>query len=271
MARISVVLTCHNRKEKTVRCLKGLKQNNGNEYRFVVVDDASTDGTVEEIEAIGLSNLHIVNGDGNLFWNKGMHKGVQFVHEKLSDSDYVLLVNDDVDFVVGIIDKMVDEIGKSDADVLVGATYADDGKFSYGGILYTNGIKYRMLGPDEADTVCTTFNANCVLIPYEIMKKVGNLDPSYVHSMGDFDLGFAITKAGYRIKVYREYAGACNDNPKEGTWMDPSLPIRVRLKKKESFKGLPMKDWYHFLRKNFGLGTAILRSITPYIKILLHK
>lgn len=271
--KIAVVLTCHNRKEKTVRCLSGLKYNSEHEYHFVVVDDGSTDNTVEAIGLIGLKNLHIVQGDGNLFWNRGMHAGINYVHDNLSDCDYVLLVNDDVDFFVGIIDKMVNALSHNTtrADVLVGATQSDEKKLSYGGILYTKGINYRMISPEEKDVDCTTFNANCVLIPGVIMRQVGNLDPYYIHSMGDFDLGFRITRKGYVIRVFDEYVGICNDNPTEGTWQDTSLKFSERLKKKESFKGLPRKDWFHYLKNNFGIVTAVFRSITPYIKMMLHK
>ena len=47
-----------------------------------------------------------------------------------------------------------------------------------------------------------------------------------------------------------------------------SLSIGDRLKKKRSPKGLPTRQWFHFLKKNFGLPQAVFYSVTPYIKIL---
>ena len=46
MSKIVVVMTCHNRREKTTGCLAKLHDgNNNNEYHYIVVDAGSTDGT----------------------------------------------------------------------------------------------------------------------------------------------------------------------------------------------------------------------------------
>lgn len=272
--KIVVVMTCHNRKNKTVNCIKKLHEGNVNNiYRYIVVDAASTDNTAEAVKELQYDDVVIVNAEATLFWNGGMHRGITQATENYGDYDYILLVNDDVDFAPGVIDRLVEYAqtqyeGKA---VIVGATHDDNGNFSYGGILYGKGLQYEMLGPDRIDETCTTFNANCTLIPMQIMKQVKNVDPYYKHSMGDFDLGFRISRSGNKIYVFHEYVGCCNDNPVEGTWQDPKIGVIKRLKLKESFKGLPFKDWFHYLNKNFGLGTACVRSITPYIKILMGK
>ena len=274
MSEAVIVLTCFNRCEKTVNCIKKLHLGNkDNKYNFVVVDDKSTDDTVGEIKKLGYDDVEILEGTGSLFWNGGMHRGIAYAMEKYSNKDYIILVNDDVDFKEGIIDKMLVYHKAHDTgnkgNVIIGATCSTEGKFSYGGILYTNGINYESIGPDKPDVRCTTFNANCAVIPMSTMKKVGNIDSYYKHSMGDFDLGFKVSRQGIDINVYKEYVGVCNDNPKEGSWQDTSLGIIKRIKLKESFKGLPFKDWFHYLNKNFGFMTACVRSVTPYIKICI--
>lgn len=272
-----VVMTCFNRKEKTVNCINKLHQGNtDNEYRYIVVDDKSTDGTAEAISALPYTDVNIVSGSGSLFWNGGMYLGVTKAKEKFPEFDYIFLVNDDVDFYPAILDGMIretaDRFGDKAAEtVLVGATCDNAGVLSYGGTIYTKRLHYDMAGPDRKDEMCSTFNANCAMIPMGVMKSVGNLDPYYRHSMGDFDLGFAIRRKGYGIYMFGEYVGVCNDNPIEGSWMDRSLGVKERIKLKETRKGLPFKDWFHYLHKNFGLGTAVLRSITPYFKIFMGK
>lgn len=274
MSKIIVVMTCHNRREKTVNCLRGLHLGNDkNQYRYIVVDAGSTDGTCEELEKNGYEDVELIHAEDTLFWNGGMHRGIERGMQRADDYDYMLLVNDDVDFIPGIIDKMIEyaENERLKGSVIVGPTCDDKGVFSYGGIVYTKGIHYEMIGPDRTDVLCTTFNANCTLIPIEVMRIAGNVDPYYKHSMGDFDLGLRISRKGGKIYMFSEYVGICNDNPKEGSWQDTSLGIRERLQKKESFKGLPFKDWYHYLYHNFGFVTACVRSVTPYLKIFLGK
>lgn len=97
------------------------------------------------------------------------------------------------------------------------------------------------------------------------------MDKAYTHSLGDYDLGFAMTRKGYKLISSVDYVGVCNGNPTKGTWMDTSLSRKERLKKKEAPKGSPSKEWWHFLIKNFGVISAVKYSIIPYIRIFLKK
>lgn len=278
MEKVVIILTCFNRKEKTIKCLDSIMSNNKNlDITFVVVDDASTDGTSEAIKE-KFANADVVAGSGSLFWNGGMHVGMEHALKNYTDANLYVLINDDVEFDANIFDEMAQKIkentGKdAKAQVLVGATRSDEGTLSYGGIKYAGGksIKLRFVGPDEEDTVCDTFNANCVFLTREVFLKAKSTDPAYSHSMGDFDYGFTIKRLGYKIKVFNKFVGSCNDNPTDNTWQDRKLSRIKRIKLKEGRKGLPFKDWFRYLRKNFGLDVAIVRSFTPYIKILLGR
>lgn len=263
--KILAIFTCFNRRELTERSMKTLAENEQVQFDYVVVDDNSTDGTREMLKAQPYQ-VDVVVGDGNLFWNGGMHKAIEHVKANYPDYEYYMLMNDDTKFFPGIFDEMLPELKKD--TVMVGAICGEDGELSYGGIKYIKGIKYKKYGPEAQDVRCDTFNANCVIVPHDIFMQVG-IDPFYQHSIGDFDYGLQISKKGYDIHIYAKYVGECNDTDLSLTWQNESLPKWERIKLKESRKGLPFADWFHFLHKNFGLGTAILRSITPYIRILL--
>lgn len=263
--KILAIFTCYNRRELTRRGIETLAENNDVQFDFCIVDDNSTDGTKEMLRELPFS-IDIVEGDGSLFWNGGMHKAIEHVKAAHPNYEYYMLMNDDTKFFKGIFDKMLPSL-KPD-EVKVGAICGEHGELSYGGIKYVRGIRYKKMGPEAADVCFDTFNANCAVIPHDIFMQVG-IDPFYKHSIGDFDYGLQIKKLGYDIRIYPEYVGECNDNTLVKTWQDETLPRLERLKLKESIKGLPFADWFHFLHKNFGLGTAIVRSVTPYIRILL--
>ena len=68
-ANIAVLLTVHDRKNKTLRCLENLyKQVLPNYLRLDIylTDDGCTDGTPEAIKR-QFPKVHIIKGDGNLF------------------------------------------------------------------------------------------------------------------------------------------------------------------------------------------------------------
>ncbi|MBR6850260.1 MAG: hypothetical protein IKM88_08515, partial [Lachnospiraceae bacterium] len=68
-----------------------------------------------------------------------------------------------------------------------------------------------------------------------------------------------------------DFVGECDDNDVSGSWKDRALDRKTRLKLKEGPKGLPRKDWYHFVRKNYSFPAAVYHSMTPYLRILLGK
>lgn len=278
MKSVTVIFTCFNRKEKTKRCMKSLSEGNPNlEFGYVVLDDNSSDGTAEMLEQMEKDGwrIELLHGDGNSYWAGGMRKAIAYAKAH-TNTDYYLMVNDDVDFYPGAAEKLVmdaetagTETGKS--VVLVGPMCDEQGEFSYGGIRYQQGIHYVEVKPDDRDRHCDSFNMNCVLLEKETFFAVPNFDEHYIHSLADFDYGLTMRQMGITMRVAGYYVGVCPDNDPAGGWSDRSLSRMERIRKKESVKGAPVGPWFYFLRKNFGLGRALLHTVTPYIRILLGR
>lgn len=270
---VTVMLTCFNRCKETTACVKSLAEGNSQiDFNFVITDDNSSDGTAEALGTLPF-RLTLLSGDGQLYWNGGMRKALAYALEQGCKTDYYMLVNDDVAFYPGAIEKLI-ERGQAYPDaVIVGATVDKEGRTSYGGVrlLSKHFAKFALIEPSATYEECDTFNGNCVLIPKKVFMQVGNLDPVYRHSMSDYDYGMMIRRQGFLIYNSAEHVGSCNDNDVSGSWRDASLPRRERLHKKESPKGLPGKDWFHFIRKNYGFLSALYHSITPYLRIVLGK
>ena len=278
MKSVTVIFTCFNRREKTERCMRSLSEGNPNlEFRYVVLDDNSSDGTQEMLERMKAESwqIELLHGDGNSYWAGGMRMAIGYAKEH-TDTDYYLMVNDDVEFYPQAIEKlasdaktMESQIGK--VPVLVGAMCDEEGEFSYGGIRYQRGIRYVEIKPDDADRSCDSFNMNCVLLDKETFLAVPNFDEHYIHSLADFDYGLTMRRMGIVMHVASYYVGICPDNDPAGGWSDRNLSRMERLKKKESVKGAPVGPWFYFLNKNFGLGRAVFHVVTPYIRILLGR
>lgn len=271
MDSVLALFTCFNRKEKTRQALQGLVAGNPDvSFSFVVVDDGSSDGTAEMLETEDFgAPVRVLHGSGNLFYSGGMAMGMESILASGIEAQYLLMMNDDVAFYPGCIGKLIAQ-SRSQADaVIVGATCDTENTLSYSAILYEKGIRYRFLAPGETNVDADTMNANCVLIPFHWFRRAGVMDRHYRHSLGDFDYGLTLRDLGAKLHVSRDYVGVCCDNPSAGTWHDRSLPRLTRLKKKETVKGDPIGPWFYYLRKHFGLPTAVVRSLTPYIRILL--
>ena len=81
--KIAAILTCFNRREKTVKCLDSLfraenqyNHSHDSEELCVTVyltDDACSDGTADAVRGVCKGReLHILQGDGHCYWAGGM-------------------------------------------------------------------------------------------------------------------------------------------------------------------------------------------------------
>ena len=71
---IATIITCHNRKEKTLTCLENLMNQEavgGIDLKVYLVDDGSTDGTGDMVKQ-SFPHVNMLQGDGTLYWNGGM-------------------------------------------------------------------------------------------------------------------------------------------------------------------------------------------------------
>lgn len=273
MKRVLGLATCFNRKEKTVNAVKALTLGNPSLLMdYILVDDNSSDGTAEALEKF--SNVTVLHGDGNLFYSGGMRMAISAAKNTSVSYDYCLLFNDDVQFFDHCIEYLVSKAEETDA-VWVGPTCDENGKLVYSGIVRRSKFapKYRhLLAESEAGIECETFNCNCVLIPWHIFMELDNMPEIYRQYFSDYHYGFSVTRKGYKIMAPDRFAGMCKDDTKkENSWKDPSLPRMERIRKKESVKGLPFREYFYFLNHNFNFGTAVVYSLAPYIKILVGK
>ncbi len=97
ISTIAVLLTCHNRRDKTIQCVTALYEQAGLEESYSIdvflVDDASNDGTGEAVKN-EFPQVYIIQGNGNLYWNRGMHLAWETAADA-QDFDCYLWLNDD--------------------------------------------------------------------------------------------------------------------------------------------------------------------------------
>lgn len=261
MKRIAILITCHNRKEKTLACLEALYQNDlpeGYSLHVILVDDGSTDGTSEAVWA-RYPTVEIIKGDGNLYWNKGMHRA--FARAMEIGFDAYLWLNDDTILYPGTIVRLLNVWHSSKSQtgedsIIVGSSQDHvTAHLTYGGLVRYSALKrlrYTLIQPGEQPVECHTMNGNCVLLPHTVAQRIGNLDPVFTHGMGDIDYGLRATKAGCTIWVAPGYVGMCELNSGKGLWADSSISLWDRWKKLLGPLGLPPVEWLIFTRRHSG-------------------
>jgi GT2 family glycosyltransferase len=277
MMRITAVLTCFNRRDSTVVCLGALKlaaERAEVDIDAVLVDDGSTDGTAAEVRA-RFSWVTVVQGTGALFWNRGMHLAMRQAMDR-GQADALLWLNDDTHLLPEALVRLI-EVGEEinrihgRAGIVVGATFEHGTQeLSYGGMNAAGRLRrftYRKVHSDSNAMPCETMNGNCVLLPSEVARSVGNLDPVFEHSMGDIDYGLRARELGHPIYVAPGFIGRCSTNSCIGTHADSRLPLRARWQRIVGRKGLPPRSWLRLTRRHGGWLWPIYFA-WPYARLL---
>ncbi|NMG06337.1 glycosyltransferase family 2 protein [Brasilonema sp. UFV-L1] len=254
---LAVIMTCYNRRDITLACLRALYQQT-KPFDVYLTDDGSSDGTSDAIKA-SYPQVHILKGNGNLFWVGGMR--LAFAEAMQRGYEYYLWLNDDTILESGILEHLLaihrdlSEHSHS-SSIVVGSTKDPlTGKPTYGGAVrskrwYSN--KFEFLEPSELLQECDTMYGNCVLISQFVARKVGNLDAAFIHSFGDLDYGLRARKLGCSIWVAPGYVGTCTKNSVRNSWADTDSPLLERLKKVVQVKGFPFKPWTVFCSRHSG-------------------
>ena len=268
LKNIAALLTCHNRREKTLLCLKNLydcRLPEGFLLDVFLVDDGSTDGTSDAVRD-RFPSVNIISGAGDLFWNRGMH--LAWTEAAKKDYDYYLWINDDTFLYPNAISELI-ECSKQENDqkICCGSTCAvsDKNKITYGGRITKKG---KELIPNGQRQKCDYFNGNLVLIPKSVYALLGPNDPHYRHAVGDYEYGLRAARNGIESVVAPYVSGECDEHESLSGWCNPQVPMLKRLKLLYSPLGNHPIEFFRFENMHYGLRSACFHFITNHLRAI---
>lgn len=255
--RIAVAIASFNRCSKTLRCLGDLMSQERSDLQLSVylLDDASTDGTAQAV-AKHFPNVTVLHGTGSRYWSGGMFDAMSAA--LANKFDFLLLLNDDVELRPDALQRMLDahamavRKSRGGMHLIVGAFVdPDTGKLAYSGFIRPSRLfpaRMRQIPSDPDNLVaCDTMNGNCVLIPAEVIDRIGIIDNVFDHQLGDIDYGYRAVNAGAHIWIAPDNVGKCLIGPRPKKWVDANLSIQQRWRLVNHPKGWPLKPWLHFM------------------------
>ena len=101
METVTVVIPNYNGKKYLDDCLRSLKKQTYRDFHVIIVDNGSTDGSVEYIRN-NHSDVEVIALNENTGFANAVNVGI-----KASDSEYVFLLNDDTVCEENVIESLV--------------------------------------------------------------------------------------------------------------------------------------------------------------------
>jgi len=267
--KLAILLTCYNRKQQTLSCLKriysALEKVSYLDFEFYLVDDGSTDGTFDAVSST-FSDVNIIKSSGCLYWNRGM----RLAWENASgdkDFDFYVWLNDDVELHNDSFEILFNDYKelKNKKSILCGLCESKDHRITYGGYLLES--RQRIISNGKTQE-CDYFNGNFVLIPRSVFLEVGMLDKIFHHSKGDFDYGLRAKKYGIKSYVTSCIVGCCERHDFLPIWCN----TKCNFFKRFSFFYTPLgpEPFQNFIfeKRHFGLFLAIFHIFTIHLRLL---
>jgi len=210
MCRASIVVLCYNGLEETTRpCLESIVANTASgAYELVIVDNGSTDGTVDYIKAFSarLPYVRIQLNDHNKGYAGGNNDGIRLAH-----GQYIILLNNDTLVPAGWLDRLLNLFNEQPSLGLVGPVTNSAGneqRIELPGLNERNfeGIASAYVARQHGAWF-TTENLGffCVAIRRKVLDKIGFLDEKFgIGMFEDDDYCVRAKKTGFTLAVVED-------------------------------------------------------------------
>lgn len=233
--KLAVLITSHNRRESTLGCLSRLLPQLGEDARVYLVDDGSHDGTAIAVADLKDKRINVINGNGQLYWAKGMLKAWEAAVAERNDWDAFLWLNDDTELRVDAVDRML---------------AANDGeKIVVGELENANGEIVCGTRPDGL------FTGNCVLVPRKVYERQGMICGDYSHAWADSDYAMQAKRAGIEV-ISAGVVGKTEGHPNRPDLTGSTLKEHWKYMKDP--KGWNLHDLWLYRRRSWGVVAAIV-------------
>jgi len=210
ITNLHIVVISLNLKEDTLATLHSLQRAGAQLEQIIVVDNGSTDGTLEALQEQFGSPLHIIANQENLglgeACNQGMRLGFQL------GAEWVLILNNDIevaeDFFEAFDHALCDRpdyhifhpaiFYYTDRDILwhMGAHHVVHP------MIWRSTYAGKKLPPGLPEIVPVDAVSSCaIFIHRQVYETIGLFDPAYIIYWDDVEFCWRANQAGFRIAV----------------------------------------------------------------------
>jgi GT2 family glycosyltransferase len=216
---LSIIIVSYNTKKILKDCINAVIETTMNkEYEIIVVDNASTDGSVEMIET-DFADITIIKNTENLGFAKANNQAM-----RTAKGDFFLMLNSDTIVKEGAIEALVNFMEKQEGSAAVGPKVLNvDGtiqsKGSYFPSLseslilflrihkfFTKKIKSclfpKIFGDENTINKVDWVSGCCILIRRDIAYEIGLLDEAFFFYGEEIEWCFRAKQAGYSVYYF---------------------------------------------------------------------
>lgn len=195
---VTIIIPNYNGKHFMKPCLDSLEHQTYRNFKILVVDNASTDGSLDYMKE-SYPDIEVIALDKNYGFDRAVNEGI-----RRADTPYVLLLNNDTTVDSHFIEEMVRAIRRSPRIFSVSSKMI---QMYHPGLIDSAGDLYTLLGWGicrGAGRPITNYNetsrifsacAGAAIYRRSVFHTIGYFDENHFAYLEDIDIG-------YRAKIY---------------------------------------------------------------------
>jgi len=192
---VSIIIVNFNGKTHLEKCLNSLKKVNYSNFETILVDNNSTDGSVEFVTK-NYSDVIIIK----LNQNKG-YAEPNNIGARLAKGDYLLFLNNDTIITPEFISEMI-KVSEKDETIAMcqSLLLKPDGSVdSSGDFIDEIGVVYNSKTKSNEIREISSARGASMLVRKKVFEELGGFDEKFFASFEDVDLGWRAWIMGYRV------------------------------------------------------------------------
>ena len=198
---VYIITVSHNRRNSTEAFCQSLERQTYSNFNLILVDDASTDDTVERVNEFPFRK-HVCRGDGKLWWAGGVRRGLAYLKAvRPAPDDLVLIANDDTTFDPDFLEKAMAEMRARGPRVVLCASirFVDTGGWTDGGtVCYWPRLTFKHYGQHVERIDCAS--TRCIFFWAADLEVAGTFRPGLLrHYLSDYEFTIRARRRGLRL------------------------------------------------------------------------
>lgn len=204
---VYIIILNYNNEYETYQCLRSLKNINYLNYKILIVDNASTDDSVNKIKMY--ESVECIFSTINLGYAGGNNIGIKYAYE--NGAKYVCLMNNDVEVTADFLNILVNRMEENSKLAMVGPAiceYYQPEIIQSAGCrvnYYTGGI--TVMGANQCLKTyqhrfyqCDALGGACILVRMSALRQIGLIPERYFLYFEETEWCKKATNEGYLVK-----------------------------------------------------------------------
>ncbi|WP_055108241.1 glycosyltransferase family 2 protein [Paenibacillus ihumii] len=207
--KTDLVIVTYNSASYIQRCIQAIHAHTPSDYTIIVVDNGSSDGTIEYVR--GFPEIKLIENEQNKGFAGAVNLGI-----RNGSSETVVIMNPDVFVTRNWLPPLIDALWRDEQTAVVAPKLINEANQLVGvGTNWDWTLPYFLCpnepGILEETRACLAINGACFLLKRHLLEKLGLLDEQYFHYFEETDYCFNAIYHGYKIlfcpdsTIYHEY------------------------------------------------------------------